>query len=181
MYILLFFLLLLATFVYALFDIYSVIAFQLDTDRNDVHLTIRWLYPFFMAKIAMINYSPHLDMFLFNIRIYSKAVKAKTQQKQNPADMMRKLELKDAYANIYYGLDNPFTAGIACGILGYLSASLKNIALTQFPVFVPEHEYIVIQAGSKLNIGKTSVRFIQDWYAKNKIKRSDQYGSVQYG
>lgn len=181
MYILLFLLIFLFMMVYAVFDKLSVLAFQIDTSRNDMHLIIYWLYPLFMAKVEMLDYSPHLNIYVFKIRVYSKTMQRKRKQNQGLTEMFQLLALQDSYAKLYYGLNTPFNTAIAGGIIGLLNVFINNISVFQYPDFIPGDEYFVIQAGSKLNVGKTIVRFVRMKYFHNKMKRSDKYGSVQYG
>jgi hypothetical protein len=181
MYFLLFLILLLAVIVYSLFDKLSVLEFQFDTNRDDMHLFIYWLYPLFMAKVEMSNYSPRIHLYFFKMRIYSKGLKKKAKQNQKSSGIIQLLEFQDSHAVIYYGFKNPFETGIATGVIEFLRSIVSNISISQFPDFIPDHEYLVVQAGSKLNIGITLVRYIRMQFDINKTKRSNQYGSVQYG
>jgi hypothetical protein len=180
MYFLLFIVLLLAMVVYALFDKRATIAFALDTNRNDMHLLFYWLYPLMMARMEMLHYSPHLTIYLLKTPVYTKTLKSKKNRKTNLFDTAQALQLTEGYAKAYYGLDNPFHTAVTSGAIDLFRSFFPNIPIEQIPDFMPGHEYVVIQAGVKLNIGKTLFRMIRQ-KSQNKIrKRSGSYGSVQY-
>lgn len=181
MYLLFFFILLLAVFVYALFEKLSTLAFQVDTDRNDIHVLFYWLYPLITASVQMLNYSPHLDIYLLKMRVYSKNIQKRTDNAPKQWDFIKTIDFKDAYAQIRYGLENPFETSMASSMIGILQQYVNQISIQLYPDFVPDHEYVVIQAGAKLNIGKTLVNVLKLRNSLRKIKRSENYGSVQYG
>lgn len=180
MYFLLFILLLLALVFYALFDKPATIAFALDTNRNDMHFLFYWLYPLIMARVEMLNYSPHLTIYLLKIRVYSKNVKSKKNKKTNLLDTAQALQLSETYAKAFYGLDNPFHTAVTSGFVDMFDSLFPNIPIEQIPDFVPDHEYVVIQAGAKLHIGKTLFRILKQKSQNKKMKRSGNYGSAQY-
>lgn len=171
MYFLLFLFLLLAILVYSLFERLSTLAFQLDTDRNDMHLLFYWLYPLITAKIQMVNYCPHLDVYLLTKRVYSKNIINKDNKENNvrrQLNLIKAIDFKDAYAKIRFGLENPFATSIASSAIGLLQYYVNQISIQISPDFVPEHEYIVIQAGAKLSIGKTAVNILKSHNSTNK-------------
>jgi hypothetical protein len=133
----------------------STVAFQLDTARNDLHLLMYWYYPFFMAKVEMQDYSPLLDVYLFKKHVFSKVLRHKAGKKQHPFHLLRALDYSDAYAVVHYGLDNPFHTFVASEIVEMMSSAFEEISILQYPNFTSDREYVAIQAGAKLNIGKT--------------------------
>lgn len=178
MYFFLFIVLFLVMIVYSMFDKLLVLSFELDTNRNDMHLIIYWLYPIFMAKVIMSEYSPQLNVYLFNLRIFSKNMQVKSQQNKS---FIQYLELEETYANLYYGLSNPFNTAITTSIIQMIKTFTPDVCIIQYPDFISGEEYIVMQAGSKLNIGKTIIRFVRIKSFQNNMKRSDKHGSTQYG
>lgn len=165
MYLLLFIVLLLALLIYSLFEKLSVLTFQLDTDKSDVHLTFSWLYPFITAQVRMMNSAPYLDIYLLKAHIYSKKIK-KQKKKSNYQFNLQSINYKDAYANIYYGLENPFATSVTSGILAIFHQYASQVSTRLYPDFIPAHEYVMIDAGAKLNIGKTLMGFLRS--NKNK-------------
>lgn len=171
--------LLLATMIIAFFEISAKWTFRLDTDQNMLFLKFYWLYPVFFAKVEMLNYSPHLNIFIFKKCVYSKNYQL-DKNKQNQG-YIHSLVLNELYVKTSYGFQNPFSTSIASGIIGILQLNFKNISFFQHPDFLSANEYIIIEAGSLLNVGKTLLNVIRLKHSNKKFKRSNRYGTVQYG
>lgn len=189
MYLLFFILLVLALFVLLMFYVPAYIEAKINTENNDYDVFIRWLSPVFMAKVEMEDYKPVLSITLFDKQVYRKAIRPRKGQKRQKnltaSDYYHALVLSNSYVDARYGLDNPFALGIASGIVGLLG-SYFDVDVNQSPDFFPFSSYLIINAGTQLNIGKSSVNLLKA-YAANKyaaIKksmRSDDYGTFEYG
>ncbi|MDF2686424.1 MAG: putative rane protein [Clostridia bacterium] len=160
MYFLIFILLLLTLFVIMIFNKAAAITFKFDTIQDKLYLFVNWFDV--TAKIQMSDYTPFLTVYLFKYKIYSKAIK-NSGKKKKILDYYRSLAVDNSYADIYYNFNDPSSTGITSGIIRVLQAYFKGISIAQFPDFIPSKEYVSINAGTKLNIGKTILN-----YAKSK-------------
>jgi uncharacterized spore protein YtfJ len=125
MYFLVFILLFMSLFVLMLFNKPAIIFFEFDTNQDDLYLLFYWLYPLLKFRVQIINYTPFLFIYLFRIRIYSKAIKAKTEKKQITVEDYHALVLNSTYAKLYYGLSNPLVVSVTVGYGGG-NASMKG-------------------------------------------------------
>lgn len=176
MYFLLFIVLLILAFVFVLFEVPSQILCVLDTDRNIFYGVLSWLSPLLKVEFEMVDYSPCLTFYLFHKRIATKTLQKRTgKNKYN----LKAISLKNSYITLNYGLVNPFSTGIANGIIEAFYSFFHDIYFESIPDFFPDHEYIVVKAKSDLNIGETIINIIRLRTHKNN-KRSDKYGSIEY-
>lgn len=169
-------LLLLGLFVWSLFEKPAVVNGYLNTNTDELLLTLNWYGSFFKAEINIIKYSPRLSIFIFQKRIYSKAVKKRKGKRKMNLEDIRALVLYDEYATVRYGLDNPFSTGIACGLMEIIQTYFSGIRITQVPDFIPFQEYVEMDAGAKLNIGKTVVNILR---LQSERKGEKENGSIQ--
>lgn len=170
MYLLLFIVLLLSIFVMLAFTRLSTVAMQLDTDRNDFHFLFYWLYPLLKSRVEFSNYRPLLTVYLFNIRVFSKVLRAnkKKKQKQPVLDYYHALDLRNLSMKASYGLGNPFTTGIFAGTIGLFAPFLRNAEIVTYPDFFSAGDYISVQASAKMNIGNTVLSMLR-LKRKNKM------------
>lgn len=181
MYLVFFIILVILLFVYFLFK-YTLSAFFIfDTDNNDLNINLKWLYPFIELNIKMFEYSPFLSIFLFNKKVYAKTIKPKHKKRRPILDYYRSLNLNDTFVKIYYSLNDPFPTGISFAIIQSIQAFVGDISITQYPNFVSDHAYMIIQSGTKINLGKTVLQLLHIKINKLKNKRRKKYGTVQYG
>ncbi|HEX2939179.1 MAG TPA: hypothetical protein VHO66_09720 [Ruminiclostridium sp.] len=182
MYLIIFILLVLAFIILLMFYVPAFIKAKIDTDINDYDVMIYWLSPIFKAKVEIENFAPHLSIYLFDKRVYKKAVKPqKGQKKFSVSDYYQALELSNSYVNARYGLDSPFATGIASSIVGIIGSYFKNVFVTQSPDFLPFNDYILINAGTQLNVGKSAVNLVKIYADNKNSRRNDEYGTVRYG
>jgi hypothetical protein len=178
MYILFFIVALIAVLVLQTFELPATAAFRLDTERSELCLTLYWLNPFIRARVAMSNYAPLLTGYLFNIRIVSRKLKAKAGQSKTLP--LRTAALSDISIKTCFGFESPFFTGILSGALQALESYFQNAAVSAYPDFLADREYLIVQGSAKLNIGKTVLQSVKMHYNTLKRKRSDYHGSAQY-
>jgi hypothetical protein len=171
MYFLLFILLLLALFVLLLFYTTIYIKVEYSTNDNRLIVDLSWLNSLIHAKVYVESNGTIVSVYLKRIRIFSKLIKPKGGKK-NKWKYIKALDLNDSFANVYYGLDNPFSTGIVSGIIQMIQFSFKNIQISQFPDFLSVQEYVRINAGTELNPGKTLAKLMRI-KLENKRKRRD--------
>jgi hypothetical protein len=178
MYFLLFIILLLLVFVYLLFIKPAAVSLYLNTDTDSLNLTFNWL-SIVKADIQYRN-GLFLTIRLWGLQFYQKAIRPKAGKKRVKPDAYRALSLHNSNAYVRYGLGDPFSTGIACGILDIIQYYLKDVVFTQTPDFMPDRDYLILEADTELYIGKTIYNYLRLKAKNSKPKRRNQYGSVQY-
>jgi uncharacterized membrane protein YciS (DUF1049 family) len=161
----------------------AMVSLNYDTDSNEYHVTLKWLSPFVTIKVDTFNLSPKLSVFLFKKRIYAKPVQKPMQRKNkiklNTIDYFQAIKRENSYITLNFGLDDPFATSLVCGLIPWLHCFLSDVDITPVPVFLADHAYIDLNAGTKLNIGKTMFSLFKLKQAKQK--RRDEYGAIQFG
>jgi hypothetical protein len=149
---------------------YELVIINLDINIDEVLLNLNFYKSFLHVKVHIIDYTPFLSINLFGKQIYSKAIKKsgkrKMKMKYYPA-----LDLHGMYANVYYGFDNPFFTGISSGVIQIIQIYFNGIYIAQFPDFLAQKEYIRINAGGKLNMGKTIVNILRIKFTNKNRRR----------
>ena len=176
MYIFWFFILLLLFCVYLIFTQLLAVSFLFDTNNNDMHVSMHWMYPFLKITVRMENSTPQISAYVFKKRILSKAVQKKANK---DISMLKAFKLQDVHITAYYGLNNPFSFGILCGVIEFIKALFPIEVLEQYPELMPLNEYVLIEARANLNIGKTLVNFVRLKTANRTIIRRNHYGSIK--
>jgi hypothetical protein len=173
MYLLILILLLLAFFVCLLFFKPMDVTLLLNTNQDQISIKLNWIESLLTAKVQINPGASVLSIFLFKNRIYSKPLHPKKQKKRNKltfVDYLYSLSLQKMYASIYYGFKDPFDTGITSGILQFIEQTFQGVLIKQYPDFIPGKEYIIINAGAELNLGKTMIAMMND---KQKKIRSN--------
>lgn len=173
-------LLILFLVIFLLFKYLLLISLLLDTDQNVLNLNIKWLYPFFESNVTMLNNKPFITIFLFNKKVYSK-VSQKREKQKNKTGNYSFPELRDINLRVSYSIDDPFPTGIISICFNAVQLFSKDIIIDQYPDFISDHAYIVLEADGKLNLGDFIIQNLKSRYYNNKIKRSKKDGSVQFG
>lgn len=149
------FLLLFALLFIALFIVIPVkISFLLDTDRIKMQVRFMWLYPLVEIKASMLNYSPHVTVYLLRKKVFSKSMKITKKQKSGVYRYFDYSYLKDTEINAQYALGNPFNTAMA-NILIQLTKQFLKGSFCSEPDYMSDHAYIFLQASTRFNIGKS--------------------------
>lgn len=174
MYFLLFIILFVLIFGYLLFTKPLSINFLLDTEYIDLHMHVKWLFPFFEAKWTMLDYSSIISIFIFKKKVLSK----KSQKRGSKlSGYLSDLSVSNTYLNSFYSLDDPFETGMASVVFQMLESLTDHVQITHYPAFISDHAYLILEAGTNLNIGKSVVQIIRK-NLSNK-KRRKKYGPVK--
>jgi len=165
-------------FVYLSFIKPIIISLVFDTDRIDLHMNLRWLFPLFEVKVVMANYSPLITIYIFKMNIFRKSMRKHQINKdlnlQNFSlpklpQYINYLKLKNSFVEANYSLFDPFATSMANVVLYFLQSFTNTINVTQNPNFMADHSYVAIRAGTNLNIGKTVTQLIRRKFQENKI------------
>jgi hypothetical protein len=158
--------------VYLIFIKPVKVSFIFDTDRTDMHMNVRWLFPFLDIKVIMQDYKPLATVYIFKKKFFTKKINKQIQNNEKNDQLLQYyncLSLKNSYINTFYSLYDPFVTSIV-NIVLYIAESLTNtIRVVQNPNFIADHAYIALEAGTNLNVGKSVTRIISNRFKKNKI------------
>jgi|GEM_PF-567403 len=152
-----------------------------DTDRNDIHSTVCWLYPFVKGVVKMDASTPVLDIYLFRKHFIRKNILRKGTKNSNSEkrikkqDLLKIFEPKGLSINTSYGFMNPSTTGITCGAVNAASQFINIDYFNQFPDFMSTHDYIYFDAKASVNFGASLINLMK--YYKNR--RNLQWNRTQ--
>ncbi|WP_313559365.1 hypothetical protein [Ruminiclostridium cellobioparum] len=147
-----------------------------DTDRNDMHLSVNWIYPFIKGTVSIENWHPAIDVYIFRVHLFKKTVKAGSQgilsrgkksgKGIRKTDLLKIFNLKELSINTKYGFTNPSATGIACGAFNTASQFINIDSLSQIPDFMSAHDYIYFDAEASVNLGASLTNLIK--YYRNR-------------
>lgn len=136
------------------------VAFTLDTERENIQLTLLWLYPFMKVTAESNDDAPLLSVYLFNKRVYGRKISLKKTGTRN-ADFVKSVSPSDVHFDISYGFRDPFITGITCGAIHAASEYMSFVSIKQSPDFVANNDYVYMDATAKVNIGNTFIHFLK--------------------
>ena len=170
MYLLIFFLLLLMVFSIALFTELAYVTLNLNTDNREIKVNIFWLSKMILVQFQKIGPSRKLCLYFFSRLIVNKTVNPPQKTpKKSYLSKVGALELKKANCEVFYGFSSPFFTGISAGLLPLIQSASSFASIIVTPDFFSDHEYLVVNAQSKLNFGKTIVNLLSHKKRSAKI------------
>lgn len=178
MYFLLFIFLIIGVLAAFLYYVNIKIYFTFNTNSDEVYLIFNWLTPFLKAEINVYNYLLYLSIFLFKKKIYRKQIKVSKRKHRPSVFSYNTLDFNNSYAAVYYGLNNPYTTGIATGVIQSILFFADEMHIDYFPDFLPEKEYIIIKARTEINVGKSIKKGVRKLNANRINKRRKKYGAA---
>lgn len=136
------------------------VAFTLDTIKENVSLTLLWLYPFLKVTAESNASVPLLSVYIFNKKVYGKELGLKKSSTKN-ADVVKAVSPSDMHFNVSYGFRDPFATGVTCGAIHAASEYIRFASIRQSPDFVADSDYIYMNATAKVNIGNTLINYLK--------------------
>ncbi len=134
---------------------------HLRWDPSGMNAEVLGLPPFFRA-VAWFEYGkPYLSIYILKLRVFEKQLKNKPGKK-NGMRMIQSVKPKDIEASVQYGLNDPFTTGISCGVLGAVTSIFHVKRISYLPDFMADEPYIYADASANINIGETITNFIRN-------------------
>lgn len=106
-----------------------------------------------------------LNVYLFNNSIYRTRFKKK-KETSNSLTWLKSAVILNKKADIYYGMKNPFLAGMASGALGIAAGILNLEEMNMHPDFFSTEDYLRAEGSAEIILGNTIVN-----YVKNKRKK----------
>ncbi len=158
-YILVIILLLLAVL---LFNVALKVIFVFNTDKENLTLTLLWLYPFMKSTITKELSGFTLTIYLLNKKVYAKALASKKGgNTRKGLRLIKAVKPTDVHVNTKYGFRDPFMTGVACGAVNAASQLISIDSLQQNPDFTADNDYIYLNATAKVNVGSTLVNLLR--------------------
>lgn len=131
-----------------------------DSEKKYMNLTLLWLRSFLKAIVTIEDWKPILTVYLLNKRVYRSAVKA-GKGKPNGMKLLKSVKPKDIHINAYYGFQDPFITGVACGAINIASQFISIDSIQQVPDFTAGNDYIYFDATAKVNVGSTIINLFR--------------------
>jgi hypothetical protein len=170
MYFLLFIVLLAAVLAYLIFEKPVGVYFLLDSDEMEMMVRATWLGSI-RSDIRIVEQRPHINIFFGNRRIYSKTMEKNKTHDGSGRLHLKALRLSDTKIKTFYGLAEPHLTGILYGATEFIASFAVAAEIMQFPDYVPDREYLRIEAETRLNIGATIVSLISLKFRKRRSER----------
>lgn len=138
-----------------------------DTKNEAVRVVLLWLYPFIKITAEKNRSLPLLKVYLFNKKVYSKTVRIKSTDGKS-IDLIKAASASDIQVDLDYGLSDPFAVAMACGSLGSVSEMVNIAEIRQRPDFLPDEDFIHLEASANINAGDTVLNYLRMRISKNK-------------
>ncbi|MCX8130956.1 MAG: hypothetical protein N3I35_12770 [Clostridia bacterium] len=130
------------------------IIFTFNSDKENINLTLLWLYPFLKAVITNEGPKLMLSVYLLNRNIMKRELGVgKSKIRANKLELIRQVKTTDANVSVSYGFRDPFITGVACGAINIASQFINIDSVNQNPDFVADNDYIYVDATAKVNLG----------------------------
>lgn len=130
-----------------------------DTDKSEMNVVLLWLNPFINAVITVEDAIPTLRVYVFKKLLFQSRLKSgKRKRNHGVMDLVKLSNPKDVYVNVHYGFRDPFTTGIACGVVNAASQFINIDSISHTPDFMSANDYIHLDATAKVNIGSALIK-----------------------
>ena len=136
-----------------------------DTKNEDIRLVLLWLYPFIKITVEKGTSLPQLEVYIFKKKVYSKTVRMKAADGKS-IDLVKAASASDIQVDLDYGFVDPFSTAIACGSLGLVSEMMNFAEIVQRPDFLPEEDFVHLEASAKINAGDTVLNYLRTRISK---------------
>lgn len=160
------FVVLLLLAVVLLFSVAVKAFLSFDTKSEAVSLVLLWLYPFIKITAEKKTSLPRLKVYIFNKIVYSKDIDIKGTDGKS-IDLIKAASASGIQVDLDYGFNDPFSTAIACGSLGSVSELAKFAEIKHKPEFLPEEDFIHLEASADINAGDTVLNYLRMKISKN--------------
>jgi hypothetical protein len=173
MFILLLLLILIIAVIIAVFVKPVAVSFLLDTNQMDMHAQATWMPVKVEASVK--DYRLFIRVLLFRKKVYAGFLKPGKKRRKGRVQL-EALDLSNTRAFVAYGFNEPYLTGIFSAAAD-ITASLLNAADIELePAFIPDNEFLKIEARTDLNAGKTLIRILRK--KLQRTGRKTHYGSA---
>jgi hypothetical protein len=136
------------------------VIFTLNSNNQNLNLTLLYLCPFLKAVVTNNDTKLILTIYLFNKSILRKALK-KGKGKTNGIELIRQVKPTDINVSTSYGFRDPYITGVACGAINIASQFINIDSIQHNPDFNAGEDYIYIDATAKVKLGQALVSFFR--------------------
>ncbi len=168
MYLFILLIILLAGFIYLLFVMPLKVDFLLDSDEMKMMAAISWLQAI-RADVQVFDRSPHISFYFHGRRIFSTNLTSKRKTDKNS---LGALSFQNTRIRTFYGLKQPHLTGIFYAASAFLASFANSAVFEQYPEYVPQKEYLRIEAQTDINLGKSALNLIKQKFSG--IKRRNK-------
>ncbi len=156
----------------------SVVSLKITFDSNehlDFHIKITWLKSLFRTIIQNNDTDIFLTVYLFNKKILTKPVKAKSKESNksknhnNKVYYLKQVKPNYIYIDTSYGFQDPSTTGIICGVINSFAQLLNINDVCNEADFTAEKNYFNINGIIKLNIASTLIKLLKSYMKTRKF------------
>lgn len=140
-----------ALFLILLFTERLKVMLILDTYNSCFKMTLQWFH-WLRALIIIENSRPVLTLYFFNMKLY-KRILHRGGKNRNKHSLLKLAHPEELIINAYYGFQDPYTTGIACGAVNSALQFIKSASINQVPDFTAEQDYILLDAKARVNMG----------------------------
>ena len=156
--------------IYLLFAVALQVLFSFNSDKENINITILWLFPFLKAVVTIENENPVLIIHLFNKKVFKRELMQggrERTKKHFSLKLVRQVKPWDIHISASYGFRDPSVTGIACGAMNIATRLISIESLEHSPDFMTDKNYINIDASAKLNPGSTLVNLCRAYFSNS--------------
>lgn len=165
-------LILLAALIFIILLFLAVLRIKLvfDTDKSEINMTLLWLDPFVNAFMTLENTMPVLKVYLFKQLVMKRRLSNRGRNNSGSMELVKLSNPKEVHVNVHYGFRDPFTTGITCGAINIASQFINIASINQIPDFMPENDYIYLDATAKVNLGEALINLLSQRVVNKRLK-----------
>ena len=146
-----------------IFPIKAVFSFNSE-QMPDYYLMATWLNPLLKGIVTNENGKRILTVYLFNMKIVTRDMKSKQDEKHkkgNKLEMLRAIDFKHVNMQTSYSFVDPSLTGIICGIADFISEYIELDSFSNIPSFDMESDYFNISISAEVYAIISLVRLIK--------------------
>lgn len=165
-------LILLAALIFIILLFLAVLRIKLvfDTDKSEINMTLLWLDPLVNAFMTLENTMPVLKVYLFKQLVMKRTLSNRGRNNSGGMELVKLSNPKEVHVNVHYGFSDPFTTGITCGAINMASQFINIASINQIPDFMPENDYIYLDATAKVNLGEALINLLSQRMVNKRLK-----------
>ncbi len=133
--------------------------FTINSDKEQMDLTVLWLYPFLKIAVKNQDSKSVLTVYVFNRSIIRSVLK--DRDRRGKLNIIRSLKLRDIYIDAGYGFRDPAITGVTCGAINAVSRFINIDSLQHRPDFFAVNDYINLNASAKFSVGTVLINLLK--------------------
>jgi hypothetical protein len=154
------------------------ISFLLDTTKEEMSVCGRWL-GFVRIEGTVSGGRVRVTVRLLSICLYSGSPKRKRGGRRlSVRSVLDAAALSGTRVRFTYGSTEPHRTGFFCAAGEFIRTLLRTADVEVDPVFLPQEEFLTVEASTRLNTGKTLFNLLAARRHYKKPRRRHRYGSA---